>query len=429
MNGNDDIVYTMVLDEAGLQCRYDNVPIYIPLLRTSITVGHFVVVCSGPGRSFIAQIIGRPSSSYDVVVVLLFLPLFSPEGQDYMGNIGLLPRLISSNACHDVTELFRTSSIATIRTGLIVGIAFIFLVNELENLMYPVQGMVNAFVIRFKFCGRSRGLIPLCDATFYSFPDMNVQYQQLWSECYARTIYSSLDHLRQEFWRFLCRYGQSQGLYPKQTLNFYFPSAFTSYVCNFLGQAGLVSEECVAKEPQRRVETYFIYRMVSKEVHYQLFRLESDEAIDKLTQMIGTMAMFGIRKKLPRKDAELVIRNLDLINAISKIELYVSASKIKVRLYAFRHVIGDASTCTRLLSQIGHPAPVNPNNTGAATRAQSILRLKSKFDFMGNVYEVVEELPNDRIRAVCKWGSLEGDEQEFDKDEVIALVNQKRGLT
>jgi len=48
---------------------------------------------------------------------------------------------------------------------------------------------------------------------------------------------------------------------------------------------------------------------------------------------------------------------------------------------------------------------------------------------MGNVYEVVEELPNDRIRAVCKWGSLEGDEQEFDKDEVIALVNQKRGLT
>jgi hypothetical protein len=50
-----------------------------------------------------------------------------------------------------------------------------------------------------------------------------------------------------------------------------------------------------------------MYRMVSKEVRYQLFRLESDEAIHKFMHMIGTMAVFGVRKKLPRKDAELVI--------------------------------------------------------------------------------------------------------------------------
>jgi hypothetical protein len=241
----------------------------------------------------------------------------------------------------------------------------------------------------------------LSDASFNAFPDLNVQYQQLWLECYVRTIYSSLDHLRQEFWWFLCRYGQSQGLYPKGTLNFYFPSAFTNYISNFLELAGLVSEgECVALEPQRMVKTYFMYRMVSKEVHYQLFRLESDDAIHKFTQMIGTMAVFGVRKKLPRKVAELVIRNLDLINAISKIELYISASKIKVRLYAFRYVIGDGSSCTRLLAQIGHPAPVHPDNNAVATRAQSILRFKSKFDFMGNAYEVVEQLPNERIQLV-----------------------------
>jgi hypothetical protein len=100
-----------------------------------------------------------------------------------MGNLGLLPRSISSNACRDVTELFQTSSIATIRTGLIVGIAFIFLFDHVENLMSHVQGMVNAFVICFKFCGQSRGLIPLSDASYNAFPDLNVQYHQLWSEC------------------------------------------------------------------------------------------------------------------------------------------------------------------------------------------------------------------------------------------------------
>jgi hypothetical protein len=47
---------------------------------------------------------------------------------------------------------------------------------------------------------------------------------------------------------------------------------------------------------------------------------------------------------------------------------------------------------------------------------------------MGNVYEVVEELPNETIRAVCKWGSLVGDEQHFNKDEILRLVNQKHGL-
>jgi hypothetical protein len=198
-----------------------------------------------------------------------------------------------------------------------------------------------------------------------------------WSECYARTIYSSLDHLCQEFWCFLCQYGQSQGLYPKQTLNLYFSTTFTSYVCNFLEQCGLQPQECVVMEPQRRVEAYFTYRMVSAEVKYEFFKLESDDSIEKFTQMIGTMAMFGIRKKLPRKDAELVIRNLDLVNSISRIYLYISASKMKVRLFALRHIISEATSCNRLSCQIGTPAPLEEenNNIGIQTKARAIISL------------------------------------------------------
>ena len=170
--------------------------------------------------------------------------------------------------------------------------------------------------------------------------------------------------------------------------------------------------------------------MVSAEVKYKFFKLVSDDSIEKFTQMIGTMAVFCIRKKLPRKDAELVIRNLDLVNSISRIYLYISASKMKVRLFTLRHIIGEASSCNRLSHQIGTPAPLEEenNNLDIQTRARTIIRLRSKFDYMGNVYEVVEELPNKTIRAVCKWGSLVGDEQHFNKDEILRLVNQNRGL-
>ncbi len=50
MNENNDIIFTLVLDEGCLQCRHDNIPIYIPPSRTTITFGHFVVVSSSHGR-------------------------------------------------------------------------------------------------------------------------------------------------------------------------------------------------------------------------------------------------------------------------------------------------------------------------------------------------------------------------------------------
>ena len=120
------------------------------------------------------------------------------------------------------------------------------------------------------------------------------------------------------------------------------------------------------------------------------------------------------------------------MNAISRIDLYIYiyiyASKIKVRLFAFRHVIGETSSCITLTTQISSPAPVEPeSNAAVRTGGQSTIRLRSKFDFRGSVYEVLEELPNETIRAVCKWGSLAGDEKFFNKEDVLRLVNQKRG--
>ncbi len=135
-------------------------------------------------------------------------------------------------------------------TSHITGITFIFLAEQLTSFSFDVQGMKNAFVIRYKYCLSTSSLIRLSNESFYCFPDLCIHYWQIWSECYARTIFNSIDHLRQEMWRFLCRYGQSQGLFPKQMLTLYFPTVFTTYISNYLGQFGIPSQECSLFEPQ-----------------------------------------------------------------------------------------------------------------------------------------------------------------------------------
>ena len=323
---NDDIIFTPVLDEASLQCQHNNTPIYIPILKISLTVGHYVTVCSPQGRCFVGQIIGRHIGG-DTVDILPYLPLYSGEISDYFSENYLLPRSISEPSCHGVVEVFTTYSVAKLSTSHITGIAFIFLAEQLTSFLFDVQGMKNAFVIRYKYCLSTRSLIRLSNESFYCFPDLCIHYRQIWSECYARTIFNSIDHLRQEMWRFLCRYGQSQGLFPKQMLTLYFPTVFTTYISNYLGQFGIPSQECSLFEPQRRVELNFMYRVVSSEFLYRLFRIESEESMDCFTEMMGTMSIFGIRKKMPRKDAESAIRNFDLVNAISRIDMYINLSK------------------------------------------------------------------------------------------------------
>jgi hypothetical protein len=104
------------------------------------------------------------------------------------------------------------------------------------------------------------------------------------------------------------------------------------------------------------------------------------------------MSIFGIRKKMPQKDAEIAIRNFDLVNAISRIDMYINLSKIKMRLFVFRHTIGDPTACSRLHAQAGTAAAPEEHCAEAIeTRASSTLRLHSKFNILGNVYEVLAE--------------------------------------
>jgi hypothetical protein len=59
------------------------------------------------------------------------------------------------------------------------------------------------------------------------------------------------------------------------------------------------------------------------------------------------------RKRKPKIGSEATTSTLNAMNVISKIELYISYSKVKLCLYASRHVAGvDATNYVVLLEQL-----------------------------------------------------------------------------
>jgi hypothetical protein len=126
-------------------------------------------------------------------------------------------------------------------------------------------------------------------------------HQNFWSESYGQTIFSSIDYLWQELRRVLCRYGSSQGNFPKHMIKIHFPAIFTHYLCKFLHDAGVQSQVVVVSEPHRRIEKYFIYQMVSINQSYRCFYLEMEEQVTALASLLGQMSVFGIRARMPQK--------------------------------------------------------------------------------------------------------------------------------
>jgi hypothetical protein len=132
----------------------------------------------------------------------------------HINNPPLIPRQICSTQCLDVVELVNISKGARVNISSIADIAFIFFEADVNNNLYCIQGVMNAFAIQLKYSPSRKVLEPLCSETFHCFPDLYPLHGQIWSECYAQTIFFSIDHLRQEVWRFLFRYGELQRLFP-----------------------------------------------------------------------------------------------------------------------------------------------------------------------------------------------------------------------
>ncbi len=155
-----------------------------------------MTVCCGE-RSLLGQIISVDSChhsdnpSHINVVVNPYLPWLSEEIMVFV-VVHCVHVQLHLLLFRGRSELVQSILIASVPVENITGIAFLFLWEELENVLYHVQGMSTAFVARYKCCSTSHKVVLLDRNTFHFFPDLDQNYRTLWSDYYARTIFFPL---------------------------------------------------------------------------------------------------------------------------------------------------------------------------------------------------------------------------------------------
>ncbi len=159
LDGQQQLEFIEVVDERLLIPNHREMPIYVPYLKTTLTMGHFIVVHKSGGDPLIGQVLcrsNRQNYPQHFIKVCCFLPLFSEETFQHINNPAILPQRMCSTACLNVVEVVNIGKIAEVNIASICGVAFIFLESEANNQMYCIQGIKNAFVIRFKYCLSSK---------------------------------------------------------------------------------------------------------------------------------------------------------------------------------------------------------------------------------------------------------------------------------
>jgi hypothetical protein len=97
-------------------------------------------------------------------------------------------------------------------------------------------------------------LVKLNKNTFFEFLVLHPEHEVRYCECYGRTLFRSIDFLCQELWCILCRYGQSQGHFPKGRIKMTVSPYFSSYLAYYLTVEGVNAMIEHRKEVEHHVQ-------------------------------------------------------------------------------------------------------------------------------------------------------------------------------
>jgi hypothetical protein len=106
--------------------------------------------------------------------------------------------------------------------------------------------------------------------------------------------------------------------------------------------------------------------------------------LQSLKNLLGEMAFVGIRRRKPKSGSEEYVRLNDTVNMTSKVELYISKFKLRLRIFAFKHQVGNTTTNQWLTGQFS--AGATQQTPQAPVRRQQI---NSKFDYNNSMFKVV----------------------------------------
>jgi hypothetical protein len=121
-------------------------------------------------------------------------------------------------------------------------------------------------------------------------------------------------------------------------------------------------------------------------------------------------------------DADHDLKINDALNVVTKMERFVCSTKIRIKVVAFKHLVGDTTQNEWFSRQL----PLRPTAQRSEISTQ-IVQLNSRFDYNGSLFKVASIDDNQQVSAVCLWGQQVGIQLTFPLELVRELVSDKRG--
>jgi len=425
--------------------HYDEQPLFMTNenLRVAFPMGSFVLVERvTPGSEGLLEVlVGRLLSTdrNDTCRVNLF-PRLS-------GSSITVPIEVESELCRGVQEVFQSGEIVEILKEEVKDIAFVFHSETINAKMYSLEGVTNAYQIRFRSLSSTGHPERMAQQSIFSFPCEHPAHQHT-AVSYQKRVWNSLLFMREKIEATLCRHGQRQGDFPRQKHTTLFdPDAF-QYIAR---RVNVICTERPSKRKKATLSSPPLLSVAGRVDHVvTCVKFDTKEKIGMLQGLLGSTIPFGIRHRRPKAGERISDLTNNMLNIVDGDPGYVNLDYldgrlsiyIKAKSYLFGVQGGELINCNSDLFKEFFDKYWKPNNVGACVDGGAgggdgddddvgggnnhFARLQPGRSFKkdGKVYRVsmVSEVG---VQAKVLSGNLRGTVVEFEnKQAILDLVQQ-----
>jgi hypothetical protein len=245
----------------------------------------------------------------------------------------LCPHLLNENHLRHLTEIVQTTELRIVPTIDIVNLSFVFTMASLQdpsNLFFACQGMVFAFLLRYRFIPNDGGVgssarepsLLLDVPCGYCLPFPSRYKNSRYNDCFAHRIWNNVITIKMEMTKLLGRYSQQQGLYGKEHCRLsnvtpetwgFLKQQFGNLVGDSSGCAGLSSSRV---RVYRVSESGLVVRAARIKKSCTLLRFETKSHLRQLCKVFGESVTAGQRCRLPKVASPKTLWKNDVINVV-----------------------------------------------------------------------------------------------------------------
>jgi hypothetical protein len=292
---------------------YDGDPIYIPILKTFLSIGSFVVfeeqvAGSSGGTENELPAVGRivMQINRENLMINVFHPI---KKQPWADSIILISDGLASHA----PEVVQSSTITKVPITSVIEIAFIFTKERVNQIGISLEGMAHTYVCRF-----NSDQTPIQDSAspFFSFASQSFDHSLL-DSCYNSRVWESLESVRDVIYSKMNSMSERQGNHCKMTVKIILSHEGWSYIRRNLERRGMESRIFVCRSIRSRLVGALTSVSHRIERPAEFFRFETEEQLAILRLIFGSNCTYGKRQRRARLASEKHIIVNDSINAVN----------------------------------------------------------------------------------------------------------------